>query len=326
MPDLKATVQTGEPSVFLFADAVQRNGALASLLLAATQTLRTLYSAHEVPPGQEYKTVLAEVYGVSSGIADARECYPCVPLHPVWLANELAMYLDRNDPNLAALAYLPREQCLRFHALGGDRIARHYGYTRWDIEDIVGMLRTDPETKRCLVSFQRPEWLKEPAAESPCAIATQYLLRDGRLWTISSYRSHDFFAGGRMDPIRISLVQQAVAKILGVEVGPLVIQEGSLHYYVNRSHTPLSDELERAKQMREWGVVHDLTGRRTKITPAMDFFATCPPESVLRVLENFVCAFRARQQLGPFLKRNAPLLADLVERAVARAKGERVWI
>ncbi len=310
----------------LFPDAVQRNGHLAELLQAAeaTPTVRTVFSPHEVPPGQGYKTRLVEVYGISTGIADARLCHPCVPLHPIWLANELAMYLDRENPRLAALTYLPREEALRFHALDGDRIVRHYGYSIGNIGDIVEQLHVDPETKRAIVSFQEPAWRGVDATESPCAIATQYLLRDGRLWTISGFRSHDFFAGGRMDPIRIGLVQQAIARILEVECGPLIIQDGSLHYYPDRKHGALADEIYRGQEMGMRGTVTPCDPRAIQIAPSLDFFTDCPPARVLDALGLFVDAFRTRF-VPPVLRRYARSLARLVDLANARANGSKVW-
>lgn len=314
-------------SVQLFRTAVERNGALAEQMLAATLTHRAVFSTHEIPPGQEYKQDLVEIYGVSTGIADARECHPCVSLHPVWLANELAMYLSRDDPKLAALAYLPREECLRFHALDGDNVVRHYGYTVADIYHIADRLERDPESKRMLFVFQRPEWLTQDASETPCAIATQYLLRDNKLWTISGYRSHDFFAGCRMDPIRISLVQQAVAKVLyahdsRITVGPLIIQEGSLHYYPNRKHRPLQDEIDRAVDMGKWGVVFN---EGPTIAATLDFFEHCPPYEVVPVLQDFIECFRRVRPPTARLLKFSPPLARILNLAIDRYHGLRCW-
>lgn len=224
----------------LFRCVDDRLAYLAGLLSVPKPYTRKIFSANEVPIGQEFKQSLVEVIGECSGIRSCVDAYPqTVNINPIWMCQEIAQFMDARDPKALILAWLPEDKVRRFHNLDADgRIENHYGYVPETFARVVRMLCADPESKRAVVPFYTT--LQETAGEVPCALTTQYLLRDDRLWTVNAYRSHDYFAGVRTDAIRISVAQQYIAWMLSAEPGPMVFQEGSLHYYPGRKHAPLA--------------------------------------------------------------------------------------
>ena len=224
----------------LYHCADERNAMLARRLLEPDfRYHREVASANEIPAEQGYKTDLDEVLGVASGVSDCRRVWPSSHLHPVWVANEIATFARVEAGQPAITKWLPYDQVLKFHHLTDEGyLVRPYGFWPGLYQVIIDHLRADPESKRCVFTFQEPDFIR-PAPETPCALTMQFLLRSGRLWTINTYRSHDFFAGNITDPIRASVVQQAIAYELGVKPGPIIFQDGSLHYYPLRKHRPL---------------------------------------------------------------------------------------
>ena len=223
----------------LYTDANERFRALAGRLEREGRPV-VMSTDAEAPAGQTYKRCYVEVLGEVSGLRDARDCLPLGQrgVSWTWLGCEVAAYLDPRAP-LPILAWKSRATVERFHRLRPDgRLRIPYGVPLEAIWRLAGELRRAPESRRVVVSFQR-RGAYATADETPCALTSQFLLREGRLWSINTYRSHDLFAGVRTDTARCSVVQQALAALLGVEPGPLVFEEGSLHYYPGRRHAPL---------------------------------------------------------------------------------------
>jgi len=272
----------------MYCCAINRNAELAQILRHGYRLSRPIGS-NEVPATQEYKAEIVEVLGHVGTLIDCRNVNAARPLHPIWLANELATYIRIEHDIPSILYWLPEKDIRRFHALDKhSQYVRPYGYSLRRIGDIVEMLAAEPASKRAVVSFQDYGYTAT-ALETPCALSTQYLIRDGRLWTINTYRSHDFFAGVQTDPYRISLIQQAIARILGVRPGPMVMQEGSLHYYPNRKHTPLESFLTCNGCQQPWNVFSETEPNKValQLGEFYDAFAAGPsPKEAGRYISN----------------------------------------
>jgi len=120
-------------------------------------------------------------------------------------------------------------------------ICSNYGYTLYSPENfsqydnLAAELKKNPESRRAIAIYTRPSmWLdynKNGRSDFMCTNTVQYLIRAGKLVTVVNMRSNDGWAGYRNDRAWARHVQDKLAKELGVEVGDLIWQVGSLHIY-----------------------------------------------------------------------------------------------
>lgn len=65
----------------------------------------------------------------------------------------------------------------------------------------------------------------------PCTTTLQFLLREGRLHIIATMRSNDAYLGLPHDVFCFTMLQEMVARILGVDLGSYRHFVGSMHLY-----------------------------------------------------------------------------------------------
>jgi thymidylate synthase len=96
------------------------------------------------------------------------------------------------------------------------------------------------------VQVLREEDLLTGQRDVPCTIALQFILRSGLLSMVTYMRSNDVLWGLPHDIFAFTMIQEIVARHLGVDVGSYVHMVGSLHLY--------EDHLERAEQFLAEGL------------------------------------------------------------------------
>ena len=302
------------PRTFHCADS--RNSAIAEQLKLAKPTSRTAFTANEVPDTQAYKKVCVELYGRTDWVEQSRNCWPRQRLSATWLLNEVLCYVyDLERPPITR--WLGEGEVARYHALTPDgRLVRHYGLGRERVEELVRVLAADPDSKRAVLSFWDRDYVT-PAAETPCALSSQFLLRDGYLMSINTYRSHDFFAGVRTDAVRCAVAQQMLGVLLGADGwhAPIAFAEGSIHYYPAKN-TPAS-----VFKVAEWREPEAGSHAPDRTIQA---FIKCGPkaldpwtvmDTVRRVYEGELDMLEALGVMDPFFYR---LCAEFVDEQRAR--------
>ncbi|WP_329092389.1 thymidylate synthase [Streptosporangium sp. NBC_01469] len=99
------------------------------------------------------------------------------------------------------------------------------GHTQWD--RVLDLLRRDPDSKRAVLGFFRPnelvELVEQVNPDVSCTIAAQFMLRENRLHLTSYVRGNDAYTG-----------MEFAATLLGVQVGHYTHHVGSMH--VNEPH------------------------------------------------------------------------------------------
>lgn len=119
-----------------------------------------------------------------------------------------------------------------------DRIASAYGSrivteNLNQIESCIKALVVDSFSRQAIISIFKSEdhhkWL-----DLPCTISLQFLLRNGKLDCIATMRSNDAIWGLTYDMFSFSMIQEYIARRLGVELGRYYHNAGSLHVYVDR--------------------------------------------------------------------------------------------
>ena len=97
---------------------------------------------------------------------------------------------------------------------------------RNDLQDVIALLRTEPWSKRAVLTLCGP-----PNGKVPCINIVQFLIRDNRLQTVYFARGQDVFRKFYADGLCVASMARTVAKGVGVRVGPVTGFIGSGHIY-----------------------------------------------------------------------------------------------
>lgn len=95
--------------------------------------------------------------------------------------------------------------------------------------NVEELLLDDPQSRRAIVFFN------DRSVESDdmtCVTSIQFLIRDEVLYSIVSQRSWDMIYGFTTDIVTLGFLHNVMAKCLGIEAGPITVNVGSLHYYL----------------------------------------------------------------------------------------------
>ena len=99
---------------------------------------------------------------------------------------------------------------------------------RW----VVDHLRADRSSRRAVVSIYDPVTDSQPGKDIPCNNWLDFKSRLGRLHLHVAIRSNDLIWGwSGINAFEWSVLQEVVASILGIDVGPLSFSISSLHTY-----------------------------------------------------------------------------------------------
>jgi thymidylate synthase len=112
---------------------------------------------------------------------------------------------------------------------------------RHDLEDVVALLRNEPETKRAVVTLCGPG-----TGAVPCLNVIQFLVREGALKTFYFARGQDAFRKFYADALCVGKMARKVAAALRIPAGGVTGFIGSCHVY-DRDREAIQDMLKRAK-------------------------------------------------------------------------------
>ena len=100
------------------------------------------------------------------------------------------------------------------------------------IADVLAMLKTNPDSRRLLVSAWNPADVGKMALP-PCHSLFQFYVAGGRLSCQLYQRSADVFLGVPFNIASYALLTHMVAHVSGLEVGDFVHTMGDAHLYLN---------------------------------------------------------------------------------------------
>jgi thymidylate synthase len=100
------------------------------------------------------------------------------------------------------------------------------------IAQVVEMIRTNPDSRRLIVSAWNPGELGEMALP-PCHALFQFYVLEGQLSCQLYQRSADLFLGVPFNIASYALLTQMMAAVCGLEPGDFVHTFGDLHIYKN---------------------------------------------------------------------------------------------
>jgi thymidylate synthase len=191
---------------------------------------------------------------LDSGTAIAPSKGTCRELHPVALTltnprarlsrtesrgrlfsalGETCWYLSRaSDPEFIGW-YLPhyRTSDPRATAWGGYG-ARLFGADGFDqVRYVIDRLRSSPDSRQAVIQIFDHDDVATSRVDVPCTCTLQYLLRSGELHSIAYLRSNDVHRGLPHDLFAFTMLQELIARSVGVDVGTHTHLVGSFHLY-----------------------------------------------------------------------------------------------
>lgn len=205
-------------------------------IINATITLTNPIDRVIVDPGRKMNLAfaIAEWISIMSGIDS-------IDFFTQFISN-----YDRFSSNGETLdgAYGPR---INYIAKIGDDMK-----IRSQIDGVINILKEDPSSRRAVMSIYQPEDLFGwGGTNTPCTLSMQFLIRNNKLYGIVNMRSSDVVLGLTYDVFVFTMIQEFVARQLGVELGEYIHNAGSMHFYC--SNMPLLDQL----KMRRWTLYVD---------------------------------------------------------------------
>jgi len=106
------------------------------------------------------------------------------------------------------------------------------GGTIDQIENVVEQIRTNPNSRRLIVSAWNPALVDEMALP-PCHTMFQFYVSDGKLSCQLYQRSGDIFLGVPFNIASYALLTMMVAQVCGLKPGDFVHTLGDAHLYSN---------------------------------------------------------------------------------------------
>jgi thymidylate synthase len=157
------------------------------------------------------------------------------------IAETMWVLAGRNDIEWLS-AYLPRakdysDDGKTWRGGYGPRIRgwHQYGVSVPEIDQlahVVDLLREDPLSRRAVIAIYDPTVDTEPGKDIPCNDFLQFQSRLGALHMTVTVRSNDIMWGwSGINAFEWSTLQEIVAHLLGIAVGTLTFNIGSLHLY-----------------------------------------------------------------------------------------------
>lgn len=141
----------------------------------------------------------------------------------------------RNDVEWLS-AYLPRaldysDDGKTWRGGYGPRIrGGHFGFDQ--VEYVVDLLQDDPLSRRAVIAIYDPQTDSAFGKDIPCNDFLQFQSRLGELHLTVTVRSNDLMWGwSGINAFEWSTLQEIVASLLGIRVGTLTFNIGSLHLY-----------------------------------------------------------------------------------------------
>ena len=112
------------------------------------------------------------------------------------------------------------------------------------LEELLQQIKTDPDSRRLLLSAWNPGDI-ERMALAPCHVLAQFYVAGGRLSCQLYQRSADLFLGVPFNIASYALLLLMIAQVSGLRPGELVHTFGDAHIYLN--HLPqVKEQLRRA--------------------------------------------------------------------------------
>jgi thymidylate synthase len=222
---------------------LELNKTESTFLMRQYHELLRLVLEKGYPKQDRTGTGTLSVFGAQARF-DLSEGFPLVTTKKVHLKSiihELLWFL-RGETNVASLQAVGVSIWDEWADASGS-LGRVYGaqWTDWrtpdgralnQIRELIGRLKTDPDSRRHIVSAWNPGELHLMALP-PCHALFQFYVAGGRLSCQLYQRSADLFLGVPFNIASYALLTLMVAQVCGLRPGDFVHTFGDLHIYNN---------------------------------------------------------------------------------------------
>jgi thymidylate synthase len=146
---------------------------------------------------------------------------------------ELCWYLSgTNDTEFIAYYLSRRRDDDEDGLIHGGYGPRLFGGTHGgQVQYVIDLLRGSPDSRKAVVQIFDRNDVAEPHHDVPCTSTLQFLVRNDQLRMVVNMRSNDAYLGLPHDIFAFTMLQEMVARDLGLELGTYVHHAGSLHVY-----------------------------------------------------------------------------------------------
>ena len=106
-----------------------------------------------------------------------------------------------------------------------------FDFTTDQISRVIEKLREKPDSRRAAITLLESSDLEPGQKEAPCTIGLQFIRRRERLHLVAMMRSNDAYLGFPHDVFCFTMIQELVARSLGIRIGDYHHFATSLHLY-----------------------------------------------------------------------------------------------
>ncbi len=197
------------------------------------------FEFQSAPRGQK----IIEKLGVQFRIRNPRDRLPHVKARDFsmsYLVAETIWYMSGNDSTAWISKYAPfwkniTDDGVTANSAYGSRIFRNHPrigngeIIQWNY--IKEELTKDPDSRRAVIHIRTPNDSIVDSKDVPCTLSLQFFIRDSKLHLHVNMRSSDIILGLAYDVPAFTIMQEAMANELGIELGHYVHTSNSLHCY-----------------------------------------------------------------------------------------------
>lgn len=212
---------------------------LDDLLIKVYKRLLSRKGAYEIHPRKGPAT---EVFGGLLQITNPRARLSRTELKSTFYSciGELLWYLSGTNEVDFIEYYIPgygkySDDKKTIYGAYGPRLLSLNGINQLD--NVVQTLKRWPDSRRAVIQLFKAEDLAEDLESTlkdmPCTCTLQFTVRKGRLQMLASMRSNDAYKGLPHDVFTFTMLQEIMARKLGVEVGTYRHAVGSFHLYAD---------------------------------------------------------------------------------------------
>lgn len=166
---------------------------------------------------------------------------------------EFLWYLSGTDESGMISYYIPEYRTFEVdNRLEGAYGPRLFG-SQGQLEQVIQTLHDRPDSRQAIAQIFRFEDLKNQK-DVPCTVSLQFFSRSSALHLVVNMRSNDAYIGLPHDVFAFTMIQEIVARRLGLQLGTYFHFVGSLHLYDaqrDRAEAFLAEGWQSPQQMPE---------------------------------------------------------------------------
>lgn len=197
----------------------------------------------------------------------------------------------------------------------GERLLSFNGINQ--LQNVINLLSARPSSRKAVIQLFDASDIASDYKSVPCTNTLQFIGREGRLHMLASMRSNDAFFGLPHDVFTFTMLQELVARSVGMEVGEYKHCVGSLHLYEDQragAAQYLAEGFQSHSEMppmpngNPWASIDELKTYEQSLRLGGNDFPSSSWEPYWQNLGALLAAYRASKD------RNLPTLQELKER------------